>query len=80
MSELISLELGRVAHLELVNPPLNLITRDLLEALSAALAALAAASPGDVRAVVVSGRGERAFSAGSRAAPRAAAGAAARAE
>jgi enoyl-CoA hydratase/carnithine racemase len=65
MSELISLELGRVAHLELVNPPLNLITRDLLEALSEALITLAAASPGDVRAVVVSGRGERAFSAGS---------------
>jgi enoyl-CoA hydratase/carnithine racemase len=65
MTELISLRLGRVAHLELVNPPLNLITHDLLEALSAALATLAAASPGDVRAVVVSGRGERAFSAGS---------------
>jgi enoyl-CoA hydratase len=65
MSELISLELGPVAHLELVNPPLNLITHDLLEALSAALATLAAAAPGDVRAVVVSGRGERAFSAGS---------------
>ncbi|HEY8819058.1 MAG TPA: enoyl-CoA hydratase-related protein [Candidatus Limnocylindrales bacterium] len=65
MSELISLELGRVAHLELVNPPLNLITRALLEALSEALTTLAAASPGDVRAVVVSGRGERAFSAGS---------------
>jgi len=53
MSELISLELGRVAHLELVNPPLNLITRALLEALSEALTTLAAASPGDVRAVVV---------------------------
>ena len=65
MSELISLQLGRVAHLELVNPPLNLITHDLLEALSAALTTLAASSPGDVRAVVVSGRGERAFSAGS---------------
>ncbi len=65
MSEPISLELGRVAHLELVNPPLNLITRELLEALSEALTTLAAAAPGDVRAVVVSGRGERAFSAGS---------------
>ena len=65
MSELITLELGRVAHLELVNPPLNLITRDLLEALSKALNTLAAASADDVRAVVVSGRGERAFSAGS---------------
>jgi enoyl-CoA hydratase/carnithine racemase len=65
LSALISLELGRVARLELVNPPLNLITGDLLEALSDALATLAAADPGDVRAVVVSGRGERAFSAGS---------------
>lgn len=65
MSGLVSLELGRVAHLELVNPPLNLVTGDLLEALSAALTTLAASPAGDVRAVVVSGRGERAFSAGS---------------
>ncbi len=65
MNELIALELGRVTHLELVNPPLNLVTRDLLEELSAALATIAASPPGDVRAVVVSGRGERAFSAGS---------------
>ena len=36
-----------------------------LDELDAALATLAAAAPGDVRAVVVSGRGERAFSAGS---------------
>ena len=62
MSELVSLELGRVARLELVNPPLNLITQELLEALSAALATLAASSADDVRAVVVSGSGERAFS------------------
>ena len=65
MSELIALELGRVTHLELVNPPLNLVTRELLEELSAALATIAESAPGDVRAVVVSGRGERAFSAGS---------------
>lgn len=65
MSDLIILELGRVAHLELVNPPLNLVTRALLEELAEALAQLAAAPAGDVRAVVVSGRGERAFSAGS---------------
>ena len=65
MSDLVSLELGRVAHLELVNPPLNLVTRELLEALDDALATLAAAEPGDVRAVVVTGSGERAFSAGS---------------
>jgi enoyl-CoA hydratase/carnithine racemase len=65
VTELVELELGRVARLELVNPPLNLVTQELLEALDAALATLAAAAPGDVRAVVVSGRGDRAFSAGS---------------
>jgi enoyl-CoA hydratase len=65
MSELISLDLGRVAHLELVNPPLNLVTRALLEELGEALAVLAAAAPGDVRAVVVTGSGDRSFSAGS---------------
>jgi len=64
VSGLIALELGRVAHLELVNPPLNLVTGGLLAELDAALATLAATSAGDVRAVVVSG-GERAFSAGS---------------
>jgi enoyl-CoA hydratase len=62
---LVDLGLGRVAQLELVNPPLNLVTAELLAELDAALATLEAAAPGDVRAVVVSGRGERAFSAGS---------------
>lgn len=65
MSELIALDLGRVAHLQLVNPPLNLVTEDLLRELDAALATLAAASADAVRAVVVSGSGDRAFSAGS---------------
>ena len=65
MSDLISLEIGPVAHLELVNPPLNLVTRALLDELAEALAGLAATSPGDVRALVVTGRGERAFCAGS---------------
>ncbi len=63
MSELVALELGRVAHLELANPPLNLFTGELVLQLRDALRAIEAA--GDVRAVVVSGRGERAFSAGS---------------
>ena len=63
MSELISLELGTVAHLELANPPLNLVTRDLTEQLHGALTLLAASV--DVRVVVVTGRGERAFCAGS---------------
>jgi len=63
VSELILLRLGPVAHIELVNPPLNLVTRELTEQLREALARLAAAD--DVRAVVVTGRGERAFCAGS---------------
>lgn len=65
MTDLIDLRLGRVARLTLVNPPLNLVTRELLEAFSVALDTLEAAEPGDVRAVVVTGDGERAFSAGS---------------
>jgi enoyl-CoA hydratase/carnithine racemase len=63
MTELISLELGRIAHLQLVNPPLNLVTRELTEQLREALARLASAD--DVRVVVVMGSGERAFCAGS---------------
>jgi enoyl-CoA hydratase/carnithine racemase len=65
VSDLVSLDLGRVAHLELVNPPLNLVTRALLDELAEALAALGATSAGDVRVVVVTGRGDRAFCAGS---------------
>ena len=65
MTDLVRLELGQVAHLELDNPPMNLITDQLLTDLDAALATLEAAAPGDVRAVVVTGAGERAFSAGS---------------
>jgi enoyl-CoA hydratase/carnithine racemase len=64
VSELISLDLGRVAHLQLANPPLNLVTRELLRALATALEKIVATPVGAVRAVVVSG-GERAFSAGS---------------
>jgi enoyl-CoA hydratase/carnithine racemase len=63
VSDLVGLELGAVARLELVNPPLNLVTRELTEQLHAALTALAAAD--DVRAVVVTGAGDRAFCAGS---------------
>jgi enoyl-CoA hydratase len=65
VSELISLELGRVARLTLANPPLNLVTEALLHELDVALVTLADTDPGDVRAVVVTGSGERAFSAGS---------------
>jgi enoyl-CoA hydratase len=63
MSELIHLELGRVAHLELDNPPLNLVTGELVGQLREAVARIAAAD--DVRAVVVSARGDRSFCAGS---------------
>jgi enoyl-CoA hydratase/carnithine racemase len=65
VSGLIAFELGLIAHLELVNPPLNLITGQLLGELEVALGSLEAAAPGDVRVLVVTGSGERAFSAGS---------------
>ncbi|MDQ3691573.1 MAG: enoyl-CoA hydratase-related protein [Chloroflexota bacterium] len=61
--DLVVLELGTVAHLELNNPPLNLVTHELTLELHHALSTLERAD--DVRAVVVSGRGERAFCAGS---------------
>jgi enoyl-CoA hydratase len=65
VSQLVNLELGQVAQLELNNPPLNLLTDPFLDELDAALATLEAAAAGDVRAVVVSSAVERAFSVGS---------------
>jgi enoyl-CoA hydratase len=65
VSGLIELRLGRVANLELINPPLNLTTEAMFHELGHALATLEAADPSEVRAVVVTGSGERAFSAGS---------------
>jgi enoyl-CoA hydratase len=62
---LVELQLGEIPQLELNNPPLNLVTAELLGELEAALAELEDAAAGDVRVVIVSGRGERAFSAGS---------------
>jgi enoyl-CoA hydratase/carnithine racemase len=62
---LINLELGMVAHLEINNPPMNLVTDALLDEFDAALATLEGCAPGEVRAVVVCGAGDRAFSAGS---------------
>jgi enoyl-CoA hydratase len=61
----VNLQLGTVAHLELDGPPLNLVTGELLRRLDDALAALETTEPGDVRAVVLSGAGEKAFSVGS---------------
>jgi len=65
MSGEVRLELGTVARLTIANPPLNLVTESLLASFEVALATLEAADPSDVRAVVVTGEGERAFSAGS---------------
>ena len=59
MSDLVRLELGTVAQLTIANPPLNLVTWELLADFQTALATLEAAAPGDVRAVVVTGEGER---------------------
>ncbi len=61
----VHLTLDRVALLELDDPPLNLVTGALLDELDAALGTLEDAAPGDVRALVLAGRGERAFSVGS---------------
>jgi enoyl-CoA hydratase len=54
---------GTVALVELDNPPLNLVTAAMTERLGAALDRVAADA--GVRAVVVTGAGERAFCAGS---------------
>jgi enoyl-CoA hydratase len=64
MSELIRVEVeGGVALLTLDNPPLNLVTLELTRRLTRALDALAA-DP-EVRALVLTGAGDRAFCAGS---------------
>lgn len=63
MSALIELRLGRCAEIELNNPPMNLVSRELTAQLRAALTEVAR-SP-DVRVVVVTGSGDRAFCAGS---------------
>ncbi len=65
VAEVVHLRMGRVAHVELDEPPLNLVTGTLLAQLDDALARLETAAPGDVRAVVVTGAGDRAFSVGS---------------
>lgn len=63
MSALVELRLGRCAEIELNSPPMNLVSRELTGQLRAALTAVAQ-SP-DVRVVVLTGRGDRAFCAGS---------------
>jgi enoyl-CoA hydratase len=60
---LVTIALGRVAVLRLNNPPLNLVSHDLTEALNDALGRIE--TDPSVRAVVVAGTGDRAFCAGS---------------
>jgi enoyl-CoA hydratase/carnithine racemase len=59
----ITLSRGAVSQIELDNQPLNLVTGEMMERLDAVLDELA--RDRDVRAVVVTGAGERAFCAGS---------------
>ena len=65
MTDLVHLTIGPVALLELDDPPLNLVTGPLLAELDDALGAIEAAAPGDIRAVILTGAGDRAFSVGS---------------
>jgi enoyl-CoA hydratase len=60
---LVVVESGPVSTVRLENPPLNLVTVELTRALDSALASLE--GNGEVRCVVVTGTGERAFCAGS---------------
>jgi enoyl-CoA hydratase len=60
---LVVVERGQVTLVRLENPPLNLVTVELTRALDRALADIE--SDGEVRCVVVTGTGDRAFCAGS---------------
>ncbi len=60
---MITLSRGAVSRIELDNQPLNLVTGEMMERLDAALDELA--GDREVRAVVVTGAGTRAFCAGS---------------
>ncbi len=61
--QLIVVELGPITTIRLENPPLNLVTVELTRRLDSALAEIEADR--DVRCVIVTGTGERAFCAGS---------------
>ena len=63
MSDLVVIDTGPIATVRLHNPPLNLVTVELTQALDVALAGIEA-DP-EIRCVVVTGTGERAFCAGS---------------
>jgi enoyl-CoA hydratase len=62
-SELVVVEPGPVTTIRLQNPPLNLVTVELTKALDSVLAEIETDS--EVRCVIVTGTGERAFCAGS---------------
>lgn len=62
-TELVRLDLGTRAEIELNNPPMNIVSRELTVALRDALTAIS--GDGSVRAVVLYGAGSRAFCAGS---------------
>ncbi len=62
-SELVVVERGPITTIRLQNPPLNLVTVELTKVLDATLAGIEADR--DVRCVIVTGTGDRAFCAGS---------------
>jgi enoyl-CoA hydratase/carnithine racemase len=62
-SDPIVIDSGQITTIRLENPPLNLVTVELTRSLDRALAAVE--SDPDVRCVVLTGTGERAFCAGS---------------
>lgn len=62
-SRLISIEKGRITTIRLVNPPLNLVTVELTRSLDRALADVE--TDREVRCVILTGTGNRAFCAGS---------------
>jgi len=63
MSDLVIVETGPITTVRLQNPPLNLVTVELTHALDTTLADIEA--DGEIRCVIVTGSGERAFCAGS---------------
>lgn len=63
MTDLVAVDLGVVTRIRLSNPPLNLVSTEVTAAMQEALAQIETDS--SVRAVVLSGSGNRAFCAGS---------------
>lgn len=63
MTDLVLVDKGQITTLTLNNPPLNLVTVDLTHQLDETLAAIE--SDREVRCVILTGTGERAFCAGS---------------